>query len=154
VERDIPVIARRTLFVLLTVVAWTPSFVLADHKLVLVTREDSPLSNISALDLRKLYLGFVVYSDTGRQIHPISNHSDARAWEIFLQDVVGMSARTYDRRLLTLTLQTGRHRPQVFNELEYVLDAIAANPLAIAFVWQEDLQHRENIKVIRVLWQH
>jgi hypothetical protein len=112
------------------------------------------LTAISSLDLRKLYLGFVVYFAEGLQIHPLSNNSDPRVREIFLQDVVGMSARTYDRRLLTLTLQTGRHRPETFTDLEDVLQAISENSLAVAFVWLEDVEDRDGIKILRVLWQH
>jgi hypothetical protein len=126
----------------------------ADHELVLIARHDSPLTTISSLDLRKVYLGFVVNAPSGRQIYPIANNSDARAKEIFLQDVVGMSARTYDRRLLTLTLQTGRHRPVSFTELEDVLGSIADNSFAIAFVWREDVENRDDVKILRVLWQH
>ena len=125
----------------------------AEHALVLITSADSPLQSVSSIELRKLYLGFIVNTDTGHQIRPVTNDSDPHAKEIFLQNVVGMSARSYDRRLLALTLRTGRHRPEVFRETSVLLDRIADATHSVAFVWEEDVEGREDIRVLRVLWQ-
>ena len=125
----------------------------ADHSLVLIAHIDSPLDDLSSLSIRKLYLGFTVVNDEGDIVHAIVNSSDSSVWEIFLQDVMGMSARSYDRRLLTLTLQSGRSRPEVVNTAEETLDKIDEDKNAVAFVWSEDIEGRNNIKVLRVLWQ-
>lgn len=124
----------------------------AEHALVLITSVDSPLQSVSSIELRKLYLGFIVNAETGEQIQPVTNDSDSRAKEIFVQNVVGMSARSYDRRLLTLTLRTGRHRPEVFRDTTALLDRIADDAYSIAFVWEEDVAGREDIRTLRVLW--
>jgi len=151
-ERRISVSKSVALFVLAAVLFVVPSSARADHALVLIASSDSPLETLSSLELRKLYLGFVVNSEAGRQIRPITNNSNARIKEIFLQDVVGMSARSYDRRLLTLTLQTGRHRPEVYADLGDLLNRIASDSLSISFVWKEDAEDRNDIKILRVLW--
>jgi hypothetical protein len=126
----------------------------ADHVLVLIANADSPIDTVSSMELRKLYLGFPVEDDGGRPIRAITNKSSARSWEIFLQDVMGMSARSYERRLLTLTLQSGRNRPAVYNGLDELLERVESDEQAIAFVWVEDISNRENIKVLRVLWRN
>jgi hypothetical protein len=100
-----------------------------------------------------LYLGFVVTTDTGQNIRPLINASDPQAVEIFLQDVMGMSRRSYNRRLLALTLQTGRPRPDVHSDLDSVLEKIGNDRLAIAFAWQDDIQDLDTVKVLRILWQ-
>jgi hypothetical protein len=152
-ERSIPVSRGCAIFILALVLLVVPPAARADHALVLIASADSPLTTVSSLDLRKLYLGFVVNSETGEQIHPITNTSDTRVKEIFLQNVVGMSARSYDRRLLTLTLQTGRHRPETYSDLDDLLNRVANDSLSIAFVWEEDAESRDDIKLLRVLWQ-
>ena len=125
----------------------------AEHALVLITSAGNPLQSVSSIELRKLYLGFIVNAESGDQIRPLTNDSDSRAKEIFLQNVVGMSARSYDRRLLTLTLRTGRHRPEVFRETTALLDRIADDSNSISFVWVEDVAGREDLRIVRVLWQ-
>jgi hypothetical protein len=125
----------------------------ADHVLVLIAGIDNPLRSVSPIEVRKLYLGFNVINDSNRPIQAISNVSDPRLWDIFLQDVMGMSERSYRRRLLTLTLQSGRSRPDTAKDRELMLDRIEHDPDAISFSWQEDIEDRPNIKVLRVLWQ-
>lgn len=129
----------------------TPS--LADHTIVLVTSGDSSFSNLSIQEIRKLYLGFSV-AKSGHPIHAVTNRSDERLWDVFLQNVIGMSDRSYSRRLLTLTLQSGRRRPAVFDDLEQLLSYVESNPNSIAFVWLEDAEEHEKLRTVRILWQH
>lgn len=124
----------------------------ADHSMILIANVDSPIEAISPLDLRKLYLGFVVMTSNGAPVRPLSNASDTQLKEIFLQDVMGMSSRSYDRRLLTLTLQTGRRRPEVIEDLSILLQRIDSDLQSITFVWEEDIESLDSVKVIRVLW--
>lgn len=126
----------------------------ADHVLVLIASADSPIESVSSLDLRKVYLGFTVNAGDGRQIRPLVNDSDSRLKEHFLQNVVGMSARSYDRRLLALVLQTGRRRPEVYSDAADLIGRVASDGHAVAFVWEEDAKNRTDIKILRVLWQH
>jgi hypothetical protein len=124
----------------------------ADHSLVLITSADSPVEEISPLDLRKLFLGFSVATDSGQEVRALSNTSDETVQQLFLQDVMGMSARSYNRRLLTLTLQSGRPRPEIYDNTDELLDHINNDVLSITFVWEEDIKDRDDVKVLRVLW--
>ncbi len=124
----------------------------ADHSLVLVASADSRLTTMTSLDIRKCYLGFVVRDSKGDQVHPITNGSESHLWEIFLQDVMGMSSRSYSRRLLTLTLQSGRRRPEVFDNLDALLAHLENNANAVSFVWEEDIAGRSDFKILKVLW--
>jgi len=124
----------------------------ADHSMVLIANADGPVQSLTPLDLRKLYLGFVVTTNGRSPLKPILNESDALLTEIFLQDVMGMSERSYDRRLLTLTIQSGRPRPEVLDNLDAILRLVASDPHAVAFVWEEDITDVEGVKIVRVLW--
>jgi len=130
-----------------------PAPVCADHSLVLIANAESPIDSLLPLELRKVYLGFNVVDGSGQLIRAISNTSNARLWEIFLQDVMGMSARSYDRRLLSLTMQSGRVRPDSFDDLDQILTRIANDRHAIAFVWEEDIKDKSDFKIVRVLWR-
>jgi hypothetical protein len=125
----------------------------ADHVMVLVASRDSSFDSLSILQIRKTYLGFDVIENNKPVIAAI-NRSSEREWRLFLQNVIGMSERSYDRRLLTLTLQVGRSRPAEFDELDALLDFVAENPNHIAFVWEEDLEGRDDLEVVRILWHH
>lgn len=105
------------------------------------------------MDIRKVYLGFSVRNPEGQTIRAITNRSSERLWEIFLQDVMGMSARSYDRRLLSLTLQSGRVQPLVLEDLDELIFSIRNDENAIAFAWEEEVMDEPDIKIMRILWQ-
>lgn len=152
-ERGVPVSCRLLTYGLFLSLFVAAGQSLADHSMVLVASADSPMTTVSSLDIRKCYLGFVVRDSSGNQIHPITNGSDTHLWEVFLQDVMGMTSRSYRRRLLTLTLQSGRRRPEISENLDSLLDHLKSNSNAVSFVWEEDLAGRSDFKILRVLWR-
>jgi hypothetical protein len=125
----------------------------ADHELVLVVRADSDIEAIDLLDVRKVYLGFSVRTIKNAPIRAAANLTGKPIFEIFLQDVMAMSASTYDRRLLTLTLQSGYLRPAVFRNLAELVDALKQDPNTVSFMWKEDAEAAGELKVLRVLWR-
>ena len=125
----------------------------AEDSVVLVTSADSSIRDVSSIEVRKLFLGFTVNTGNGKPIHAVTNLSDERLWQVFLQGVMGMSERSYDRRLLTLTLQSGRPRPAVVQDVDAALLAIITDGNAITFAWSYDVDDRDDIRVLRVLWQ-
>jgi hypothetical protein len=125
----------------------------ADHELVLVVRADSDIEAIDLLDVRKVYLGFSVRTIKNAPIRAAANLTEKPIFEIFLQDVMAMSASTYDRRLLTLTLQSGYLRPAVFRNLTELVDALKQDPNTVSFMWKEDAEAAGELKVLRVLWR-
>jgi len=129
-----------------------PAF--ADHAVYLVARADCPVDSMDALDIRKIYLGFSVRTDANEALRAATNLSDEELYEIFLQDMMAMSERSYDRRLLTLTLQSGRRRPDIYTNSEELLRALEQDPTLITFMWKEDYEAAENLKVLRVIWGH
>ena len=63
-----------------------------------------------------------------------------------------MSESTYERRVLSLTLQQGRTAPPLYRNTKMLLDAVATDPAAVSYAWAADVAKDPRIKVLRVLW--
>jgi hypothetical protein len=124
----------------------------ADVAVVLVTGKDSSIETVSSLDIRKAYLGISVTLD-GQTVRPVRRRDDERLDEIFLQTVMAMSRRSYERRLLSLLLKFGTPRPEVVNDRANLQGALARKPSSITYMWKSDAEADPQVKIIRVLWQ-
>ena len=123
-----------------------------EQTMVLVVSRDSPVTHLDVIDVRKLFLGLTVINN-GRTLRALENRSDGRLREAFLQNVIGMPERAYERRLLSITLQQGAHRPEVYTEAATLLDAVAGDPGAVSVAWATDASQNRRIRVLRVLWR-
>jgi len=152
VERRVPVRSRfRHLLLFLVLLGMVPA-ALADHELVLVVSAQSPIEEITALDIRKAYLGVAVPL-AGRTIQPYRLSGNQHLNEVFMQSVIAMSERSYERRLLSLTLKYGRPRPQVVATAEQLIEALESDPMAIGYLWEEDAEKAQGIRIVRILWR-
>jgi len=124
----------------------------AELAVVLVIDKNSPVNSISTLDIRKAYLGITVVVD-GQIIRPLRSRHDDRLNQIFLQSIVAMSQRSYDRRLLSLLLKNGKPRPVEVDGHDKLLEMLTRRPSSIAYMWKSDADLDERIKIIKVLWR-
>jgi hypothetical protein len=118
---------------------------------VLIVNASTNYAALDSVEVRKLFLGLTVVRN-GRTLHALRNASDPRLDEIFLQNIVSMSDTTYERRVLTLTMQQGRTPPPSIQDRKRLLAEVAADPDAVSFAWADDVAATQNIKVMRVLW--
>jgi hypothetical protein len=123
----------------------------ADRVAVLVVSADSPVMALEPIEMRKLFLGLPV-SRGGRLLRPLRNVSDEQLGQVFLQHVVAMSQSAYDRRILSQVLQQGRPRPQELKTREQLIEALAADPLAVSYMWTRDVPFSPRLRIVRVLW--
>ncbi len=123
-----------------------------DNAVVLATAEPDPAVSLTSLQVRKLFLGFTVLH-AGNALRPVRNRSDALLDKIFLQHVMAMSAETYGRRLLAMTLQQGRQRPVAVYSREQLIEALLGIPHSVSFAWQSDLAGIPAIRAVRTLWR-
>ena len=126
--------------------------VAADREVVLVAASTSPLHNLDSLELRKIYLGFIVKRDD-KIVRGLRNTGDKTLNSIFLQTVVAMSEKSYMRRLLFLPLRQGTPRPVEYEQLENLLKALSTNPYSVTYMWKGDAARSSDVKILRVLWQ-
>ncbi|MDH4109653.1 MAG: hypothetical protein OEW35_15200 [Gammaproteobacteria bacterium] len=124
----------------------------AERTVVLVMDRSCPVTEISAQDIRKAYLGVAVTI----QGHPIRPHriiGDDLLSAIFFQSIVSMSEKTYERRLLLLLLKYGTPRPQEFRNIGDLVAALGRHQCGIAFMWRNDADEFVHLKSMNLLWQ-
>ena len=124
----------------------------AEASVVLVTGKDSPVEQLSSLDIRKAYLGILVRMED-ITVHPIRRRDDERLNQIFLQSVIAMSQKSYERRLLSLVLRFGTPRPVIVSDHEALVQELASRPIAIGYMWKRDAEADDRVRIIKVLWQ-
>jgi len=124
----------------------------ADDTVVLVTSSESPITNISSLEIRKAYLGISVRI-AGSTVRPIRQREDDRLNQIFLQSVIAMSQKSYERRLLSMMLKFGTPRPGEADSREGLIKTLQSNPFAIGYMWKSDADSDPRIHAVVVLWQ-
>ena len=138
------------LFVLLMMLSITASW--AEDAVVLVTSSDGPIADMGSLDIRKAYLGIAV-TIAGGTVRPLRQQEDDRLNLIFLQSVIAMSQKSYERRLLSMMLKYGTPRPAEVDDRNDLIATLERNPHAIGYMWQSDAESDSRVRTIRVLWQ-
>ena len=123
----------------------------ASESVVLVVRADSPVRDLSSVEVRKLFLGVPVLVD-GKLLHPLRNRSDVRLDDIFLQQIVAMSQEAYDRQILVGLNRQGWVRPAEAGSVVRVVEDLYADPQAVSYMWRRDVEHNPRLKVLRTLW--
>jgi hypothetical protein len=153
-ERDIPmsllrVIGWSSLCILLTIESiWATS----PRALVLVTSAASSMPTLTTQEARKLFLGVPVEKQGVRPI-PLVNISDSLTYEVFLQKVAFMSASAYETQTISVVFRLGGKRPEVFNDLNELVQALQQNPGTVSYLWEEQVRANQNLKTVNVLWR-
>lgn len=137
---------------LLVVLVLLAELAAAEDSVVLVVGSDSPIEEISLLDIRKIYLGISVRLGGGT-VRALRRDDDDQLNRIFMQSVIAMSERSYERRLLSLMLRFGTPRPEEIDSLDEVHRRLSQRPYSIAYMWKREAESDARVKVIRVLWQ-
>jgi hypothetical protein len=119
--------------------------------LVLVTSEESPITSLDVLSVRKIFIGLSVSVDE-KPIRPLINDTESAMRTAFLQHVVGLSEQMYRRRTLSLVMQQGRAAPATFKSQDELVRELRSDPLSVTYMWQSTASTLRRIKVIRVLW--
>jgi len=151
-ECRISVSVRVAKLLMISTLVFTAAMSHADDAVVLVTDKDSTIESISSLDIRKAYFGISV-TNNGNIIRALRRRDDERLNQIFLQSVIAMSQRSYERRLLSLVLKFGTPRPEEADDRNELLELLARNPSSVAYMWKSEADANPNVKIIRVLWQ-
>jgi hypothetical protein len=129
--------------------AATPVF--AAEELVLIVSTHSDIDQLDSPLVRRLFLGLTV-TQHGSRLHPVLNEADPAIKELFLQNIVSMSESTYDRYVLRLSLLQGRTQPTVYRDNAELINAVAADPTVIGYVWARDVAHDPRVRILRIVW--
>lgn len=124
----------------------------AERTLVLVRSEQATAPALTEQEVRKLFLGEAL-TKNGQRVQALRNHTDALLYEVFLQKIVFMSGRNYERQLLSRVFRLGGQRPPIYEDLGALIAALKANPAAVTFMWEDEAGTIPGIKVGMQLWQ-
>jgi len=120
--------------------------------LVLVTASDSLVKKLRPGLFRKLFLAVPVASNN-QALTPLINISDDLLYEVFLQKVVYMSKRHYERMLVSKTFRTGRPRPARFSDNIELVKALNSISGSVSVMWQKDAENEKFIRIVQTLWE-
>lgn len=122
------------------------------HSLVLATSSHSSIPALTVQEARKLFLG-VPLEKGGEHPVPLLNISDPLIFEVFLQKVAFMSANTYESQTISVVFRLGGKRPESYNDLKHLVDALQQNPGTVTYLWEDQVQANQGLKAVNVLWQ-
>ena len=120
-------------------------------QIVLVSGPASTVSPLGSLELRKLFLGVPV-SQGNVELEPFLYRNDKAIDEVFLKGIVGMTLRSYDRKVLQLRLSSGHSLMQKIDSPDQAPEILFADPMAVTYMWRDDAD-RLNLRTVQVLWQ-
>jgi hypothetical protein len=153
-ERDIPMNTLRCLVLFSLGLLLNAERIHAanPHVLVLATSAASTVPALTTQEARKLFLGVPLEKDGARPV-PLLNTSDALTYEVFLQKVAFMSASTYEAQTISVVFRLGGKRPETFSDLKALVNALQQNPGTVTYLWADQVQDNQGLKVVNVLWQ-
>jgi hypothetical protein len=144
-----PVSLRRTLALWMCMA--TSALAQTPGDLVLVAHQSSPVTTLSAADMRRVFMGLTLSVPQG-PIRPVINESSESLRVAFLQHVVGLSEQMYRRRRLSLELQQGVTRPLAVQDQKQMIERLRIAPTGISFMWRGDALRAPELRILRVIW--
>lgn len=124
----------------------------AEDEVVLVVAKDSTLGVMPTLVLRKVYMGMKVQVD-GIDLKGHMRRDDGRLEDIFLQSVLAMSRRSFERRALLSAIKYGAPRPESVNGASALAETLLASPGSVGYMWREEAEADSRVRIVQVLWR-
>ena len=150
-EHDLPVRRVQHIVALLLILCSTAASAGESRTLVLVCRTDSPVSALSAADVRKAYMGAPL-TVNGQHVQPVRNQTEALLDEVFLQKVVFLSGPSYERQVLSRVFRLGGQKPETYERIPELLLALRRSPGAVTYMWADTATRYPDIRVVATLW--
>ena len=88
----------------------------------------------------------------GLILKPLRNETDPLLTEVFLQKVIFMSERSYDRELLSRVYRLGGKRPEIYSENTKLVNELRDIPGTLTYMWSDDVEDTAGLKSLGVIW--
>ncbi len=124
----------------------------AAKELVLVSSNTAHYQTFSKLEIKKLFLGYSMIKNSTK-IQAIRNLSDQLSYQIFLQNIISMSAKNYERRLMSKTFRTGSTSVSSQHSLSKLKQQLTAQESHVSVMWRHDILEEDKLKIVQVLWR-
>lgn len=121
-----------------------------DRTLVLVSGAGTKVERLSSDQVLFLFMDAPVVKD-GERLQPVLNETDLLLREVFLQKVMFMSWRHYQRRLVSQAFSHGWARPETISSLGDLVYKLQHEPGTVTYMWKKTAD-QQNLRIVQVLW--
>jgi len=123
----------------------------AEEKHMLLAKTGDKIMPLNRGELRRLFLGMPVYRK-GKQLKPLINKHDGRCYQIFLQSVLGMSQKTYERTVSSNGQRQGYHAPVIYSDLNKLVTEMNNNSQAISIIYEHSELRNMPFTIVQEIW--
>lgn len=127
------------------------STTLQARELVLVSNSEKNIESFNKTELRRLFLGFKV-TRNNTAVTALRNSSSSDIYQVFLQNVMFMSERNYERRLLSLIFTKGNNQVTAYTDIPSLTSEVSTHKNTVSYLWLKEVEKHSNLKIIQVLW--
>ena len=118
---------------------------------VLVAAESSQVQKTSTLEIRRIYLGLPSSSDSLIK-KPIVNLSNHETYKAFLKNIMHMTEKGYQRKLIKRIFRQGGEKIIEEENITNLVDHLEKNPDDVSFMDGDTAKKTKGIKVVQILW--
>ncbi|VAW60104.1 hypothetical protein MNBD_GAMMA08-1914 [hydrothermal vent metagenome] len=128
-------------------------------RLLLITKSEYKPLPLNRNELRRLFLGMPVYRE-GKKLSPLINKSEGFCYQVFLQSIIGMSEKRYERALLSGFYRQGIASPIIYEDMNALLSELKKQESSITFLFDHsdansgnaDITNDKNLNVVQEIW--
>lgn len=118
---------------------------------VLVVAESSLVQKTSVLEIRRIYLGLPASSENLIN-KPVINTSDRETLKSFLKNIMHMTEKGYQRKLIKRIFRQGSGRIIEVESVKDLVSYLENNLNDVSFMDKETANKTKGIKVVQELW--
>ena len=122
----------------------------AGDKLVLVSAVNSPMRALPLSEVRRSFLG-AVHSGSANQVVPIRNLANPEAHQMFVDQVLTISAPEYDRRLAMRSMQSGLGQLNAIRDAREIERVLLEFPNGATYMFASDAAKLKSLQVVQEL---
>ena len=131
-------------------VIFSPASAVARDLVVVSAANNLNGLSLSKFELRKIFLGYKVNKD-GQAISAVRNIIDKDAYQLFLSQLIRLSDRNYEKRLMSKTFKTGLANVPKEKSLEAVYAELQRGDAVLSFMWLDEAQAEPGVSVIQTI---
>ena len=118
---------------------------------VLVVWESSQVQKTSVLEIRRIYLGLPSSKESLIK-KPIINSSNLATYKMFLKNIMHMTEKGYQRKIVKRIFRQGGEKVKEVNNITELIEYLKNNLNDISFMDKETAKKTKGLKVLQVLW--
>ncbi|HET6465862.1 MAG TPA: hypothetical protein VFH55_09665 [Nitrospiria bacterium] len=119
------------------------------EQVAVIVKKDGPLTHLSKVDIRGIYLGEIRFSG-GMPIRPVQ-YAEGHVKDVFLLGVVGLTSKDYKLYWVKKLFQEGLTPPIVKGDPAEIIGAVHEDPWTIGYVPKEFINGSPDVQIIYII---